>query len=260
MRVDVVDNSRRRLRIALRTNVPLYTICGLIFVALGVWCIRLLAVEARIVVEQQRFAYTSTCLWIFDCGTVQSAAQDVRSVGIVLHVRGLWRSNEIEVQLTDGAHRLALPQAGGDAKSAIARDVQAALSRPGGSFRHVEGSPVAGLLLGLVCIAGGVLVLFAIQRASLVADRDTGTLELTRRLLLWPIGQKREIDLADLVAVHVVPYTLRTIKHVVTSYSIRLQTRGQSIDDSLRLTFLPMFTEGAATDLAQVIRTWIRRR
>lgn len=258
MHVEIVENSRRRLHLALRASTPLYAFFGVMFIGLGLWCIRLLAVETRILVEQQRFSYTNTCLFIFDCGTVQAAAQDVRDVGLVLHARGPWRSQEVQVQLADGAYRLTLPQSGGDEKAAIARDIRAALSRPDASFRHAEGSPVAAALLGLVCIGGGLVICLAIQRVSLLADRDTGRLQLRRRLLLWPIERRVEIDLADLEAVQVVPHTLQTGRHIVTSYSIRLQTRGQHIGDSVCLTFLPMFTERAATSLAQIIRTWLR--
>jgi hypothetical protein len=250
MRLDVVENDSKRLHLTLTTNAPLYAIFGAMFVLMGLWCTRLLAVEASIVVEQQRFAYTQTCLWILDCGAVHSAVADVRDVSLVDH--------EIEVQLADGPHRLALPQSDGDEKVAIARDIEAALARPGTSFRHVEGSPLAGLLLGLVCIGGGLVILSAIQWVGLTADRTAGTLKVTRRLLLWPREKHLQIDLAVLDTVRVIPSTLRTGKHIVTSYSVALQARGQGIENSLRVTFLPMFTEGDANELSRIIRAWIR--
>lgn len=250
MRLDVVENNGERLQLQLATNVPLYLIFGALFVLMGLWCTRLLAVEASIVVEQQRFAYTQTCLWVLECGAVHAASSDVRGVSLVDH--------EIEVQLADGPHRLALPHSGGDEKSAIARDIEAALAQPAASFRHVEGSPLAGLSLGLVCIGGGLLILSAIQWITLTADRASGTLRLERRLLLWPRVNRHEIRLADLETVRVIPSTLRTGRHIVTSYSAGLQTRGQRPGDSLRVSFLPMFTEGDATNLAQIILAWMR--
>jgi hypothetical protein len=181
---------------------------------------------------------------------VQSAAQDVRSVALVGH--------EIQVELPDGAHRLALPQSDGDENAAIARDIQAALSRPDSSFRHAEGSPLASLLLGLVCVGSGLVILSAIQRVSLIADRGAGTLQLTRRLLLWPGERKQEFRLAEIDAVPVIASTLRTGRHIVTSYGVGLQQRGQEVEEAARVTFLPMFTAGAATNLARILEKWLR--
>jgi hypothetical protein len=169
MRVEVVENDGRRLRLALRTNVPLYAFFALMFIGLGICCIWLLAVR----------------VWL----------------------------------------------AGGE--------------------------PIAGLLLGLVCIGSGVLIALAIQRVDLVADREAGTINITRRLLLWPTSGKHELRVADIQAVPVVARTLRTGLHIVTSHSVRLQARGQDPDKAVSLTFLPMFTERAANDVAQLIRAWL---
>src|SRR5690606_5172568 len=171
MKIDIVESNSQRLRVEIRTNAPLYVFFGLVFIVLGIWCMRQLAVEARIVVGQQLFTYSNTCLWIIDCGNVVAAAHDVRAVTMVGH--------GIQVDLPGGVYRLALPASDGDEKTAIARDLKAALARPGASYRHEEGAPIAGLLLGLVCIGGGLMILSVIQWVSLSADRDAGTLELT---------------------------------------------------------------------------------
>ncbi len=160
MRVEVVDNSRQRLELRLRTSVPLYAFFGLLFVALGVLCIVLLGVDA------------------------------------------------------------------------------------------------AGWLLGLVCVGSGAVILLAIQSVDLVADRKSGTLTLTRRLLLWPVLRRLDIALADITGVRERSSTLRTGRHIVTSYAVRLQLRDQS-GDGTSLTYLPMFTESAAADVAQIIRAWL---
>lgn len=248
MRVDIVENDPQRLRIALRTNVPLYAAFGLLFVALGLVCIRLLAVDVRIVVEQQRLAYTNTCVVILDCGSF--GTRDATAIALVDH--------EVEVRLPDGTRRLELPQSDGEEKAALSRHIQSAMQDPGASFRHREGAPIAGLLLGLVCIGGGVVILAAIQWVRLTADRRLGTLELERRLLLTP-PMRRELRLTEIEAVRVVPFTLQTPRHIVTSYGVHLLLRRHGADETVRVTFLPMFTERAAADLARLIRGWLDR-
>ena len=222
---------------------------GLLFMGLGLWAIRLLAVESRIVVEQQRFTYTSTCLWVFDCGNAQAEATDVRGVTMVGH--------EIHVQLADGAHRLELPASNGDEKVSMAREIQSALSQPGASFRHEEGSPLAALLLGLVCLGAGRVILSAIQWVTVIGDRDAGTMRVLRRLLFWSPWRERVFSLAEVEAVLVTPHTLRTGRHIVTSYSVRLRTRGRD-SAGVGITFLPMFTEKAAGNLARILRAWLK--
>lgn len=248
MKIDIVESNSQRLRVEIRTNVPLYVFFGLVFIVLGIWCMRQLAVEARIVVEQQLFMYTNTCLWIIDCGNAEAAAQDVRVT---------MAGHEIQVDLPGGVYRLALPASDGDEKTAIARDLKAALARPGASYRHEEGAPIAALLLGLVCIGGGLVILSVIQWVSLSADRDAGTLELTRRLRFRPRSRELKWDLADLDAVLVKPSTLKTGKHIVTSYSVLLQMRGPASRVPVGITFLPMFTERDAGKLARIVRTWM---
>jgi hypothetical protein len=251
MHVEVVENSRERLHLALRASLPLYAGFGLLFIVLGLCCTWLLAVETRIEVEQRRLLYAKTCLLVFDCDRVGVPVTDVRRVEQVGH--------EVHLETRDGVHALALPQSNDDEKAALARELQAALAHPAGSFRHVEGSPVAGLALGLACVVAGLFILLALQQVSMVADRAAGAVHLTRRLLLWPVARRQEIALAGLEAA-VVPYTLNTGRHVVTSYFVRLQSRGQRVDDAVSLTFLPMFTEAAATNVADIIRRWMRGR
>lgn len=172
MRIDIVENSRQRLHLALRVRLPAYLIAALVFIGLGLWCIRLLVMDAQATPE----------------GT--------------------------------------LP----------------------------------GLALGLTCIAGGVVILSAVQWVSVQADRDAGTLRITRRLLVWPFEWTHVLDLDDLQAIHVLAHTLRTARHVTTSYAMRLQTRQQRADDAVSLTFLPLFTSGSVTTLARMIRAWMQPR
>jgi hypothetical protein len=249
MHLHVAENTEPRLRLALRSSLPLYVFFGLMFVALGLWCIRLLAVEVRVVVEQQRFAYAQTCVWVFDCGRLLADARDISAVTISGH--------GVEVRLPDGVHRLAFPLSEGVDKAAIGRDIAAALAQPGATFRHEEGQPVAGLLLGLVCLGSGLLILSATQWVSLDADRRAGTLRLTRRLLVWPWAQAKEFQLADIETVLAVPSTLNTGRHVVTSHAVRLRLRALAGGTWVGITFLPMFTEADATDLARTLRNWL---
>ncbi|MET0291990.1 MAG: hypothetical protein ABW136_06450 [Steroidobacteraceae bacterium] len=238
MRVEVTENSREKLRLRLRTNVLLYGFFGVFFVGLGLWCIRLLAFEARIVVEQQHLTYTRTCLWLFECERIEASGAELQA----------------------GLPAFELPQSNGDEKAVIAREVEGALSRPEGAFRHVEGSPGASLLLGLLCIVSGLVILLAIQTVEVVADRAAGTLRLTRRFLFRPAAADRTIALADIEAISSVPWTLRTGKHIVTSYSVRVRRRGETDVESSSLTFLPMFTQTDAARLAQTLRSWLGPR
>lgn len=114
----------------------------------------------------------------------------------------------------------------------------------------IPDSSVAGWMLGLVCIGSGVVICAAIQQVRLIADRATGNLRITRRLLLWPVEQQYEFALAELEPVSVTAHTLQTARHVVTSHAVRLQGRS--------LTFLPMFTRGDADELASIISDWTR--
>lgn len=256
MRVGVVENGRRRLHLTLRTHVWLYAGGAVLLVALGLWCIHLLAIDSRTVVESQRIRYEKTCLVRLPCGGFSATAGEVRGVGIVLESRGLWRSHEVQVELPDGPHLLALPRSGGDEKERIARGIEDALADPRASFRHEDGASWAGLLLGLVCVGGGMYVASALQTVNLVADRDEGTVVLSRRRLLWPAARRLELPLAELHSVDTVPHTLRTGRHVVTSWSLRLRTRDGA---ALPVTYLPMFTEAQARDLARLIRAWMKQ-
>jgi len=165
MRIDVVENDERRLRLVVSANAGLYGFFGLLFVAGGVVCLRLLAMD-------------------------------------------------------------------GD-------------------------SPTAGAMLGLVCIGCGLLILLAIQRVSLTADRAAGTMVLHRRHWLWRPRPEQRIDLDDVAAVHALPFTLQTPRHTVTSFTVRLQRRGEAVDEATSLTFLPMFAEADATRVARLIGDWL---
>jgi hypothetical protein len=256
MRVGVVENGRRRLHLELRTHVWLYAGSAVLLVALGIWCIRLLAIESRTTVENGQLSHEKTCLVRVRCGGFRAAADEVRGVGVVVESRGLWRSHEVQVELPDGAHLLALPRAGGDEKGWVARGIEDALAAPGASFHHEDGATWAGLLLGLVCIAGGLVVASALQTVAFVADRDEGTVVLSRRRMLWPVAHRVELPLGDLQSVDTMPHTLRTGRHIVTSWWLRLRTRDGT---ALPVTYLPMFTEGQARELASLIQVWMKR-
>lgn len=256
MRVDVIENGRRRLHLVLRTRAWIYLGVAALLVALGAWCIHLLAIESRTIVENGRISYGKTCLVRISCDSFHAAAGEVRGVGVVLRSHGLWRSYEVQVDLADGAHLLALPRSGGDEKERIARGIQAALASPGSSFRHEEGATLPGLVLGLVCIGCGIFAAFAIQTATLVADRDDGMVVVSRRRLLWPGLRQIELPLADLHSVDTASHTLRTTRHVTRSWWLRLRKHDGGV---LPVASLPMFTEGQARDLAQLIRNWMKQ-
>lgn len=176
MRIDIVENSPGRLHLALRVRLPAYLFPALLFIGLGLWCVKLLVVDPPDTVEG--------------------------------------------------------PALG----------------------------PALGLVLGLICMAGGLVILAAVQWVSLEADRDRGTLQITRRLLVWPFEWRHVLRLDELQAIHVLAHTLRTSKHVTTSYAMRLQKHQQDADDAVSLTFLPMFGAGSVTTLARMIRAWMQPR
>jgi hypothetical protein len=78
------------------------------------------------------------------------------------------------------------------------------------------------------------------------------------RRLLWTKEQQRRIAIADVDSVHAIPFTLQTFSHETTSFSVRLKLRGEDVREAIGLTFLPMFTQADAMELAQVIRGWLR--
>lgn len=115
------------------------------------------------------------------------------------------------------------------------------------------GAELAGVLLGLVCICAGAVILAAIQRVDLKADRGSGTLEIIRRIALWPVTQRTALRLGEIGGVHILRRTLDTGRHSTASYAVRLQTPHGAVP----LTFLPMFTERDARALAALIEGWL---
>lgn len=116
---------------------------------------------------------------------------------------------------------------------------------------------IAGLVLMLTCLGGALTILSAIQWVTLRADREAGTLQLTRRLLLWPRTRRRTLPLAGLRVVHVMAHTLRTDRHLLTSYAMRLQVAGQAAEAAVGLTFLPVFSRDSVIGLARLLRAWV---
>ena len=120
------------------------------------------------------------------------------------------------------------------------------------------GPQLAGVLLGLVCIGAGLVILAAIQRVDLLADRSTGRLVIERHMALWRGAKRMELAIADIERVLVVASTLDTGRHITTSYSVKLRTGGLAAGE-VALTFLPMFTEKDALALARLIEGWLAR-
>lgn len=116
---------------------------------------------------------------------------------------------------------------------------------------------IAGLVLAVPCLAGALLVLASVQWVTLQADRKARTLQLTHRMLLWPLARRRTLPLQGLRVVHVLAHTLRAGRHALTSHAMRLQWSGQVADEALRLTFLPVFSRDSVTMLARLLRGWV---
>ncbi len=221
-----------------------YWLFGLIFVVMGVGTVLLLGRATRFgcVHGQCELGKVLVLGWKVE----RFAATDLRGARIDTVVTAGAARMDLVLETTRGDRPLALPGADGAAKRRHVEDVTAFVAAPdAGRLAIADDGRWIGIPLGLIVLAGGVVILFAIETVLVVVDRAAGTLRILSRRL--GSGRTVEVLLAEVEGIETPDWTVRGTQ----SFAVVLHLKGGREQP---LTRTPLFTAASAADVAGRLR------
>jgi hypothetical protein len=157
-----------------------YWLFGLLFAAMGVGTVFLLGRATRFTCAegQCELARVLVLGWKVE----RFPASDLRGARVDTVVTAGVAYMDLVLKTARGDRPLALPGADGAAKLQHLEDVAAFVAAPATSRLHIADDPRwIGIPLGLLVLAGGAFILFAIETVLVVVDREAGTLRILSR-------------------------------------------------------------------------------
>lgn len=253
MEAIVRKQTSSNLQLTLRPNGLILFLAGLVFIGMGLIAMHLLGHHAVFAVKNGELRYERTSLLRLDPVGFTLPVDSVANISVVSR-EGLSSSDEVVVESAGEVLETAFLSVDGEGKRQIAGQSREAISREGGTFFYEEDARLLAILLGAVCVAGGLICWLSMQVVTISADRDRGTFLLHRRRLLLPRGDHHALRITEIRQVRVVAETLDTVKHQVTSYQVYLDRRGGG---SVAVAKGPMFTLTSAAALREILVAWL---
>lgn len=251
MKLIIRKQTPSALKLELRPNGVILFIAGLLFIGAGLFTIRALGYHTVFAMEGGKLRYEQKAIFPPGVSGFTYAADEVRGLPLVIQKHS--RSYEIIVEAGGESHPTYLVSVGGDEKREIAARLLEALSIEGGAYRFEEDGRAGAILLGGVCIGGGLICWFFMQVVTISADRERGTFTIHRRSRLLPRGKRRELKVDEIRAVRIADETMSTSRHRVISYQVYLDLAGESVPVAMG----PMFTNGSAEVLRAQLADWL---
>ncbi len=254
MNLIVKKETASELKLVLRPGALILFVSGLVFIGAGLIAIRAMGHHTVFAVENGTLRYKKSSLAGSGSGSFTLDAASVSGISIVLR-EGFSPSYEVAVESGGQVYETSFVIADGDKKREIAEQSLGALALDGGTFYYEEDGRIPAILLGGVCIGGGLICWFAIQIVTISADRLRGTLKIHRRRRLLPWGESSTLKIGDIHEIRIIGETTDTGKHQVTSYQVWLDHQG---GDPVPVAKGPMFTDGSAADLRERLAAWLQ--
>lgn len=251
MKLIIRKQTPSALKLELRPNGVILFIAGLLFIGSGLFTIWALGYHTLIEVVNGKLRYEEKALFPPGVSGFTYAADEVRDLPLVIQKHS--RSYEIIVEADGESHQTYLVSVGGDEKREIAARLLEALSIEGGAYRFEEDSRAGAILLGGVCIGGGLICWFFMQVVTISADRERGTFTIHRRSRFLPRGKRRELKVDEIRAVRIADETMSTSRHRVISYQVYLDLD----DEEVPIAKGPMFSDGSAELLRTQLVAWL---
>ncbi len=252
MKIIVQENSPQKLHLSLKPATIAYTLWGLVFLLCGTITLWLLAGKVHVTANEDGIGYQDRWLGLCTRQAWSLSTEAIQSIELVPINLSIYRSLEVEVQAKDSSRRLAFPFADGPTKEFIVGKLRQAILCGGVPFRYESSGLIPGLILGSLCLAGGIVCLFSIQSVDLVAVSSLGVFTIhrgnlyRRKLAELPIDQLRTLSINA--------WQVTTAKNNVVSYRVLLQKpNGRPIS----LTCLPSFDQATAQELVQTTKQWL---
>lgn len=261
MRTVTAATTPNHLRFVYATDFWLYGAFGALFMVAGAIVMWLMANDVALNVDGGEFRYTRRFIGIYLSEEIAFSAIQIKTVGLdlVTALGGVYRSYEVALDGPDGLWRAWLVAADGDVKQAIVDGVKNALTDTSQRYEYTESSTVPGLILGGALICGGLYILAFIQAIVIAGDRQNGTITVSRRRLLLPVGVTQTLAIADIIRCKMETSIMRTTRgHRVPSYQVVLQVRNTNGGRAdIPLSFGSAFTRESAELLEQSINSWL---
>lgn len=255
MNLVVKEQTTSELKLELRPGAFILFFFGLLLVVAGLFVIRALGYHTVYAVENGTLRYEKRSLVGRHPSSFVLGADSISGITIVLR-EGFGRSYEVAVESAGVVYDTSFMSADGDTKRAIAEQSLAALSREDGAFHYEDDGRIPAIILGGVCIGGGLFCWFAIQVVTISGDRRRGTLTIHRRRRFYPQGESVVLQIGEIRAIRIIGETTDTGTHQVTSYQVWLDHEG---GDPVPVAKGPMFTDGSAEDLRERLVAWIEQ-
>jgi hypothetical protein len=251
MKLIIRKQNPSAMKLELRPNCVILFVAGLLFIGAGLITIWALGYQTVFAVEEGNLRYEQKAIFPPGVSGFTYAADEVRGLPLVIQENS--RSYEIIVEAGGNAHPTYLVSVGGDEKREIAARLLEALSIKGGAYRFEEDGRAGAILLGGVCMGGGLSCWFFMQVVTITADRERGTFMIHRRSRFLPRGKRRELKVDEIRAVRIADETMSTSKHRVVSYQVYLDLD----DEEVPVAMGPMFTYGSAEALRDQLTAWL---
>lgn len=253
MNIIVKRDTASALKLELRPNAIILFVAGMILIGAGLIVIRAMGIHTVFAVENGMLRYEKSSLVGMGPDSFTLDAASVSGISIVLR-EGFSPSYEVAVEGGGQVYETSFVMADGDKKREIAEQSLGALALDDGAFHYEEDGRIPAILLGGVCIGGGLICWFAIQVVTISGDRLRGTLTIHRRRRLLPWGESSTLKIGEIHEIRIIGETTDTGKHQVTSYQVWLDHQSGK---PVPVAKGPLFTDGSAADLRKRLAAWL---
>lgn len=224
-----------------------YWLFGLTFVVMGVGTVLLLGRATRFACAdgQCELGRVLVLGWKID----RFPAADLRGARVDTVITAGVAHMDLVLETTRGDRPLALPGADGAAKLRHVEAVTAFVRAPAaGRLDIADDARWIGIPLGVLVLAGGAFILFAIETVLVVVDRAAGTLRILSRRVRG--GGTLEVPLAEIEDIATPDWTVQGTQ----SFAVVLLLTGGREQP---LTRTPLFTASSAAAVADRLRSAI---
>jgi|GEM_PF-5352497 len=257
MKIEVKDESEKRLRIVMRPSKIVYVTFAVIFALAGIFVLSLLGDTIRLSIEDDEFHYERKFLGLAARETIVLPVAEIVECEIRLHGR-VFPSYDVFIDTAaNTSHRIWLPSYDGDRKKELADTLIDLLATPGAEWSASDAPVFLALLLALPCLAGSFIIVFSLQEVLLTGSRDSGILTIHRKRTLIPQGEIDKVSLADYRGIEKKKHTSQTARgQRMVSYQVQIrQAKGKPVP----LAKGPLFTDASASRAIEIIQRWVEK-
>ncbi len=257
MNIRVHQNTKQQLQFVLRPTGWIYVIAGLVFIGLGVLAMWFLAHQTSLSVNDETARYEKRFLSAWVIKEFAIPVREIADISLELH-EGFSPTYRVTFSTAGEFFYADFPMADGDKKREIVDRCNEAVGQSnGGTYKYTESGLIPGLILGGVCIIGGLYGLLSLQTITVSMDRAKQRMTIDQRRWLLPVGTHREIDLAMIERIATKQVAVRTVKHHVSSYQVFVRCVD---DEAVPIAAGPMFTENSAAETKKLLEGWLRNK